>query len=95
MYAKRQASKRDPVCAGSERNLGGELSGRRFFYFFARNPLKSPDSAKGNQRNASLFPWLSLDLLGDKSTGSCILMLDAVELPLVDRRDVAQLNGLG
>jgi hypothetical protein len=34
-----------------------------FFYFFARNPLKSPDSAKGIQGNPSNFAWFYLDYL--------------------------------
>jgi hypothetical protein len=41
-----------------------------------------------------LFSWFYLDSLASNSPKSCILMLDAVELPLVDRRDVAKLNGL-
>src|ERR1700757_1521527 len=48
---------------GSERNLQRELSERQSFLFFARNPLKSPDSAKGIQRNPSFFPWFYLDSL--------------------------------
>jgi hypothetical protein len=38
--------------------------GRDFFIWIRRNPLKSPDSAKGMQGNASHFPWISLDLFG-------------------------------
>jgi hypothetical protein len=71
--------------SGSERNLGGELSGERFFYFFAHNPLKSPNSAKGIQGNASFFPWFYLDLLASSSTISCILRLDAPNPFLVDQ----------
>jgi hypothetical protein len=37
---------------------------KNYFIFFARNPLKNPDSAKGIQGNPSLFPWIYLDLLG-------------------------------
>jgi hypothetical protein len=37
---------------------------KRFFIFFPRNPLKSPDSAKEIQGNASFFPWIYLVLLG-------------------------------
>ena len=38
-----------------------------FFYFFRCNPLKSPDSAKGIQGNASDFPWIYLDFLAANS----------------------------
>jgi hypothetical protein len=34
------------------------------FIFFARNPLKSPESAKEIQGNPSIFPWNSLVFLG-------------------------------
>jgi hypothetical protein len=39
-------------------------TGRDFFIWIRRNPLKSPDSAKGIQGNASYFPWFSLDSFG-------------------------------
>jgi hypothetical protein len=42
------------------RVLGGAAN---FFIWIRRNPLKSPDSAKGIQGNASLFPWIPLDFL--------------------------------
>jgi hypothetical protein len=48
---------------GVGRNLGGEFTGGDFFTWIRRNPLKRPDSAKGNQGNPSLFAWISLDLL--------------------------------
>jgi hypothetical protein len=35
-----------------------------FFIFFRRNPLKSPESAKGIQGNPSFFAWFSLVFLG-------------------------------
>jgi hypothetical protein len=38
-----------------------------FFYFFARNPLKSPDSDEQNQGNPSNFAWFYLVLLGGNS----------------------------
>jgi hypothetical protein len=38
-----------------------------FFYFFARNPLKSPDSDEQIQGNPSFFAWFYLDLLGRNS----------------------------
>jgi hypothetical protein len=38
-----------------------------FFYFFARNPLKSPDSDEQNQGNPRGFAWSYLDLLGRNS----------------------------
>ena len=41
----------------------GLEAGFGFFYFFPRNPLKRPISAKGMQGNASLFPCISLHLL--------------------------------
>jgi hypothetical protein len=65
-----------------------------FFIWIRCNPLKSPDSTKGIQGNPRSFAWFSLDFLGGDSLVSCILMLDTVEFSLVDRRDVAQLNGL-
>jgi hypothetical protein len=36
-------------------------AGGDFFIWIRRNPLKSPDSAKGIQGNASTFPWFTLD----------------------------------
>jgi hypothetical protein len=36
--------------AGAER-------GKEFFIWIRRNPLKSPESAKGIQGNPSFFPW--------------------------------------
>jgi hypothetical protein len=56
-----------------------------FFYFFARNPLKSPDSAKEIQRNARTFPCFYLDSLASNSRlgcakgppGACRLLLGA------------------
>jgi hypothetical protein len=38
-----------------------------FFYFFARNPLKSPDSDEQIQGNPSNFAWFCLVLLGRSS----------------------------
>jgi hypothetical protein len=38
----------------------------RFFYFFPRNPLKSPDSTKANQAKPSVFAWFYLVCLGGK-----------------------------
>jgi hypothetical protein len=37
---------------------------RDFFIWIRRNSLKSPESAKGIQGNASFFPWIPLVLLG-------------------------------
>jgi hypothetical protein len=34
-----------------------------FFIWIRRNPLKSPESAKGIQGNASDFPWIPLVFL--------------------------------
>ena len=42
---------------GVARNLEREFSRLRVFYFFCCNPLKSPDSAKEIQVNASNFAW--------------------------------------
>jgi hypothetical protein len=42
----------------------GLKEGKNFFIWIRRNPLKSPESAKGIQGNPSLFPWISLVLLG-------------------------------
>jgi hypothetical protein len=44
----------------SKRNRGRELEARGIFYFFAGNPLKRPDSTKGIQGNARIFPLVSL-----------------------------------
>jgi hypothetical protein len=38
-----------------------------FFYFFARNPLKSSNSGEQNQGNPRFFAWFCLDLLGENS----------------------------
>jgi hypothetical protein len=54
------------------RNLEGELSARRIFLFFARNPLKSPDSAKEIKGNASLFAWFCLHFLAANSPSGCL-----------------------
>jgi hypothetical protein len=35
-----------------------------FFIWIRRNPLKSPESAKGIQGNPSFFPWIDLVFLG-------------------------------
>jgi hypothetical protein len=48
-------------------NLQRELSRAQFFYFFSRNPLKSPDSTKEDQVNPSPFACFYLDLLGTNS----------------------------
>jgi hypothetical protein len=40
---------------------GRAEKGEEFFIFFRCNPLKSPDSAKGIQGNASYFTWFYLD----------------------------------
>jgi hypothetical protein len=38
--------------------------GEDFFIWIRRNPLISPDSAKGIQGNPSFFSWIPLDFLG-------------------------------
>jgi hypothetical protein len=38
-------------------------TGKNFFIWNRRNPLKSPDSAKGIQGNPSFFAWIYLLLL--------------------------------
>jgi hypothetical protein len=46
---------------------GGNREGKNFFIWIRCNPLKSPDSTKEIQGNASLFPgfiWICLDLFG-------------------------------
>jgi hypothetical protein len=35
----------------------GLKEGKNFFIWIRRNPLKSPESAKGIQGNPSFFPW--------------------------------------
>ena len=42
----------------------GNREGKKFFIWIRCNPLKRPDSTKGIQGNASLFPWFYLDFLG-------------------------------
>jgi hypothetical protein len=49
---------------GFKRSAPGLKKGKNFFIWIRRNPLKSPESAKGIQGNPSLFPWISLVLLG-------------------------------
>jgi hypothetical protein len=39
-------------------------AGKDFFIWIRCNPLKSPDSAKENQGNASFFSWIYLVFLG-------------------------------
>jgi hypothetical protein len=43
---------------------GKGKTGKNFFIWNRRNPLKSPDSAKGIQGNPSFFVWIPLDFLG-------------------------------
>jgi hypothetical protein len=61
----------------------------RFFIWIRCNPLKSPDSTKGIQGNASFFAWISLDLLAFTS-----LARNGLARPLADReqafKDVPQ-----
>ena len=53
---------------GAPHNLTREFNGLEIFLFgFARKSLKSPNSAKGIQGNASLFAWISLDFLAVNS----------------------------
>jgi hypothetical protein len=54
------SQQRAALCFATRAGLG---KGRKFFYFFSRNPLKSPDSAKEKQGNPSLFAWFHLDFL--------------------------------
>jgi len=46
------------------RQGGGNREGKNFFIWIRCNPLKSPESAKEIQGNASVFAWFYLDLLG-------------------------------
>jgi hypothetical protein len=48
---------------GLRHSAPGLKEGKNFFIWIRRNPLKSPESAKGIQGNASFFPWISLVLL--------------------------------
>jgi hypothetical protein len=57
-------------------------SGEEFFSFFRCNPLKSPDSTKGIQGNASFFPWIPLDFLARDSPIGCIRGRQAARRPL-------------
>jgi hypothetical protein len=45
-------------------NLRRELKADKIFIWIRRNPLKSPESAKGIQGNPSFFAWFYLVLLG-------------------------------
>jgi hypothetical protein len=45
----------------SEAFQGEHEAGKDFFIWIRRNPLKSPDSAKGIQGNPSFFVWIYLD----------------------------------
>jgi hypothetical protein len=58
--ADRRQDSRVPGAFATRTGFGG---GRKFFNFFARNPLKSHDSAKVKQGNASQFAWIYLDSL--------------------------------
>jgi hypothetical protein len=60
------------ACRGPHTTQEGSRSGGEFFDFFRCNPLKSPDSTKGIQGNASFFPWFSLDFLARSLPASCI-----------------------
>jgi hypothetical protein len=57
---RRNGGKREPVWGISMEQEPMEPS---FFIWIRCNPLKSPNSAKGIQGNASFFPWFYLDLL--------------------------------
>src|ERR1700722_3304234 len=56
-------------CPQPGTRVGG---GREFFTWIRCNALKSPDSTKGIQGNASNFPWFSLDSFARNSRLSCI-----------------------
>jgi hypothetical protein len=65
--AGRKETKRalETACAWPLETFCTQLETRvDFFYFFARNPLKSHDSDEKNQGNPSFFAWFYLDLLG-------------------------------
>jgi hypothetical protein len=72
---------RQPLAAreGDEIRSGhpaqGLRRGKDFFIWIRRNPLKSPDSAKGIQGNPSFFPWFYLDFLAF----ICICLATAAE----------------
>jgi hypothetical protein len=42
---------------GFKRSAPGLKKGKNFFIWIRRNPLKSPESAKGIQGNPSFFAW--------------------------------------
>jgi hypothetical protein len=58
--------------------LSGAQSGRRvqlatiFLLWIPRNPLKSPESAKGIQGNPRNFPWFCLHFLARNSPPNCV-----------------------
>src|SRR5580704_6909410 len=49
----------------------GETTGRKNFIWIRRNPLKSPNSAKGIQGNPSDFVWFYLVFFGQICIGLC------------------------
>src|SRR6516225_2130251 len=65
--AARQKERKGPetVCTQLETRVD-------FFYFFARNPLKSPDSDEQNQGNPSIFAWIYLVSIGRNARPGCI-----------------------
>src|SRR5271167_712143 len=68
---------------------------RDFFYFFRRNPLKSPDSTKGIQGNPRTFPCFYLDFLASNSRCGCAGgLLGARRLRLGARRSAYSSSSL-
>jgi hypothetical protein len=61
------------------RNPVSELSEGKFFYFFSRNPLKSPNSAKEKQGNASIVPCS----LCKRGLGRVLFLSSAIRLSIV------------
>jgi hypothetical protein len=72
--AARLAEGKKLALEAREHNPRREFGGRRIFYFFARNPLKSPDSKKLVQGNESLFPFISLHLFSFPYPGARALV---------------------
>jgi hypothetical protein len=57
-----EASERQNTGNGAALRHSQESTRReKFFIWIRRNPLKSPDSAKGIQGNPSFFVWIYLD----------------------------------
>ena len=60
---------------------------KNFFIWIPRNPLKSPESAKGIQGNPSLFPWFYLVFRGNSRAGCIEAACTGVGRARLDQKD--------